>query len=52
MRDADYVCKHCGVLGEECLTCNGEGEVDDLETSELCPACDGEGVRTSYHFEL
>lgn len=42
--EAEYVCKHCDVLGEDCLHCFGDGDEPGLDRQEPCCVCDGEGV--------
>lgn len=39
----EYACKHCGALGVECISCCGEGVLDDEDEKE-CDRCWGEGV--------
>lgn len=43
---AEYVCKHCPQLGDECCECYGDGrivEFDDID-GWFCVECGGEGV--------
>jgi DnaJ-class molecular chaperone len=40
--DADFICKHCEALGDECESCNGLGE--NFTATGPCETCDGDGV--------
>lgn len=45
--EAEYVCKHCPALGQECDACDGNAIIyanDQDETGEPCLGCNGLGV--------
>ena len=42
--NAEYVCKHCDALGNECGACSGEGGYD-VDGDDECGMCDGTGIK-------
>lgn len=40
--EAEYICKHCDALGEECRECEGHGSPHGSE--DECEQCWGEGI--------
>jgi hypothetical protein len=54
----EYACKHCPVVGIECGACDGVGTTGcdelgaegELEPSQDCPICGGEGIKVVEGF--
>lgn len=41
---AEYGCKHCDALGDPCIECGAEPELDDEPRNRDCPSCNGRGI--------
>ena len=42
--EAEMICKHCIVLGDECRSCYGHGTQAGDGEEAFCDVCNGEGV--------